>query len=567
MQLCPATPSARGDYRNNLVPLFDPNNWCDSTPNPGGEYKAWITPIDKYSPDPNNPQCSSSSNISFGFCDSDSKTDNFKVKKANAAYVAICKFNDENANGTQDSGEPLIPFWPIKADGVDTLTGPLGTINAQTDANGCVSFSVSDFNTGGGVVTLTEGLLPGWQQTAPLDGTYTVPDGNPSTNGTVTVTVVNGVESLTLAAGDNVSAPNFGNTCTNESCGGNLVQLLVTKDANPSLTRTFTWTITKSVDQNTAYTNGNGALFNYTVVVTHDAGTDSGWQVTGKIKVSNPSLIDITGVNVNDAVDNGGTCNVVGGTGITVPAKSEVDVPYTCTYGALPGAGTNTATASWDKSQASGTASVDFTNAAVKVVDGTVTVTDTFGGTLGTVNYNDPNNPTTFTYAHTFTGDPAGTCTSHVNIATFTTNTTSTTGTATQTVKDCQGADLTVSKSATASYNSNITKNVDKTKVEQSGGTVTFNYTVKVSTSGWIVTGQIVVTNPNDWEDITANVVDVLSDGGGSCAVTGGTGVLVSRSSFVTLPYTCSFSAVPSTGSGANNATASWNATASFTPP
>src|SRR5579864_2791656 len=131
VQLCPATPSARGDYRNNLPPLFDANNWCDSTPNPGGEYKAWLTPIDKYSPDPSHSQCSSGANQTFGFCDSDSKTDNFKIKKANAAYVAICKFNDENANGTQDSGEPLIPFWPIGADGVDTLTGPLGTVTAQ----------------------------------------------------------------------------------------------------------------------------------------------------------------------------------------------------------------------------------------------------------------------------------------------------------------------------------------------------------------------------------------------------------------------------------------------------
>ncbi|TAK16790.1 MAG: hypothetical protein EPO35_04680, partial [Acidobacteria bacterium] len=56
------------------------------TPNPGGEYKAWLTPVASYSPNESAPNCSGkNSNIRFGFCDADSKTDNFKIRSLNAA--------------------------------------------------------------------------------------------------------------------------------------------------------------------------------------------------------------------------------------------------------------------------------------------------------------------------------------------------------------------------------------------------------------------------------------------------------------------------------------------------
>ena len=40
----------------------------------------WLTPVANYSPNPATPQCSSISNLTFGFCNADSKTDNFKVR-------------------------------------------------------------------------------------------------------------------------------------------------------------------------------------------------------------------------------------------------------------------------------------------------------------------------------------------------------------------------------------------------------------------------------------------------------------------------------------------------------
>ncbi len=552
-----------------------PTDFAD-TPNPGGEYKAWLTPVANYSPAGQDNCSQPSSHQSYGFCDSDSKTDNFKIKSPNAAYIVVCKFNDLDGNGIQDNSEPLIPFWPIDAANVDTLTGPLGIVKTATDATGCVSFSVSTFPNSDNTdtVTLNEEVPAGWQETAPPSGTY---DTNGILTGSAGPTSVAGfVETITVKAGDTITAPNFGNTCVNfdptNGCGGNDIVLSVKKDANPSLTRTYTWGITKSVDNTTVYSAGGGASnpAKYTVSVTHDNGTDSGWLVTGTIKVSNPSLVDVTNVNVTDAVDNGGTCVITfgpngDGTGLTIPASSEVPVPYTCTYSSLPADGTNTATALSPSGSQIGTASIAFSGAAIKIVDGSVTVTDTLGGTLGTVSYTDPS-PTSFMYSETF-NDKAGTCTSHQNTATFTTNTTGATGTAGVTVTDCQGADLTVSKTAAAAFNSSIAKSVNQTKVEQAGGNVTFNYTVTVSESAWAVSGNITVTNPNDWESVTATVGDALSDAGGVCIVNGGTtSVTVVASSYVSVPYNCTFAARPTAVSGTNTGSATWNAATAHTP-
>jgi hypothetical protein len=529
------------------------------TPNNGGEYKVWMAPADGFT----------------GFTPSNSKTDNFKVRNStSAAYVTVCKFNDVSDNGSQDSGEPLIPHWPITATGVDAGGTPGQTVITQTDDFGCVSFAVSSFpNSGTQTVTLTEGTLGvDWTQTAPGNGTYDafgiVGTGPTTVSGATSLSggpPSGGVISVTLSAGDNVTAPNFGNfnpNCGATDCGG--TSLVVTKDANPS--NKFTWTIQKSVDQTTIDTSTGSATFNYTVTLTHDAGT--GWVVNGNIRVSNPTLADISGITVTDAVDNGGSCTITDtnvGLNETVEAGEHIDVPYTCTYNGLPMPipGTNTATATWATGTASGPAIVDFTNA---VIDGSVSVSDTFGGTLGTVSYTDPS-PKTFTYSKTFTGDLAGTCTSHDNTATFTTNTTGTTGTASQAVKQCVGADLLVSKTAAGSFNSNIAKSVSPSgTVKQDGGSVTFTYKVTVTESGWSVSGNITVINPNNWEDITANLADALNLGGAACTISGGSSQTVPASSRISPSYTCAFSSAPSATSGTNTAMATWDNVAFHTP-
>ena len=328
--------------------------------------------------------------------------------------------------------------------------------------------------------------------------------------------------------------------------------LTVTKTAQATFTRTFTWGITMSVDPATRnVAAGNPAPFDYAVAVTHDAGTDSNWEVTGTITVSNPNdsgPITLTGVE--DAVP-GGSCSITSGDPhAQVPASDSVKLDYICTFTSDPGSGLNTATVTWNAGAAStpdgstnGTASFTF-GAPTTIVDGSATVTDTLGGTLGTLSSGDVS-PTTLTDHQTFSGDQAGTCTSHPNTATFTTSTTGTTGSDSGSASVCTGADLTVQKTATTSftrtYKWKITKSVAApTTVTKAGGsTAAFDYTVNVASDGyvdsaWVVSGKITLTNPNDWQDVTVSLADSLP----GCTLASTT-VTVPKSGSADVGYSC----------------------------
>jgi hypothetical protein len=217
--------------------------------------------------------------------------------------------------------------------------------------------------------------------------------------------------------------------------------LAVQKDATPKLDRTYVWDLTKSAADPTKVNQvGGSATFNYTVKAHHDNGTDSNWRVTGTITVSNPNNWEpVTLTGVTDAIDNGGNgCTITSGDpNATLAPKGSlgdsVSLGYQCTYGSAPSPSsfTNTATAHWSADaahtadgSADGTATGDFANAKVTIHDGSVTVTDpnyaggTPPGTLGVANYNDPNNPTLFTYSKSFPV-PANGCQSYDNTAHF----------------------------------------------------------------------------------------------------------------------------------------------------
>jgi hypothetical protein len=215
-------------------------------------------------------------------------------------------------------------------------------------------------------------------------------------------------------------------------------KLTVSKDATPSFDKTFTWGASKSVDKTRVEQIGGSATFNYTVTATHDGGTDGNWKVSGQITVTNPNADDVTGVDLSDAVDNGGSCTVDDGNaiGLTVPGNGSLQKPYACTYSsALSSAtGTNTVTASWPgqtlangalaAGSASGTKGFDFGAVSPNLVDNCATFTDTFDGTPGTLSpqkcSTDPS-PSTFTYARTITV-PTFDCQSYGNTVDFATN-------------------------------------------------------------------------------------------------------------------------------------------------
>jgi hypothetical protein len=359
--------------------------------------------------------------------------------------------------------------------------------------------------------------------------------------------------------------------------------LTVLKNASPSFARKYLWTIDKSVDAAEVHTAG-GATVDYTVSVSHDAGTDQGWTVEGTITVNNPNDFEVNGVDVSDTVDDpNASCTVSNGTGRTVGANDSFDVDYSCTYSQAPASSseTNTVTVTWpdplgEDQETSATFSIEFAFPADPApIDGCVTVTDpmaTDPPLPATVCVGDAN-PTELTYSVTFT-DPAGTCTSHENTATATTDTTETSVSDSATVEVCVGADLEVSKTAatafTRTYGWSIDKQASPPLVEQIGGTATFNYKVIVTRtgfvdSGWTVSGTISVHNPNDWEAITADLTDAVGNGG-SCMVTGGASVVVAAGGTESRSYTCTYAAPPNPASGTNTATATWDASAAATP-
>lgn len=457
------------------------------------------------------------------------------------------KFNDADQDGIKDTPDAPLVAWEIDVTG--TKLGVPYSTAMFTDSGGNWSVNLDR----GTSFTACEVLQTGWIQDFPAASPT-----NPA------VTTIGGVNCWTGTVPiANTSGYDFGNFQPSN--------LTVTKTATPAFTRTYAWSISKSVDSTEIDTSSGGsAVFHYTVVASQTGSTDSAWAVNGTITVTNQNLLfDFTGVNVTDSIDNSGSCSSItggsnNGVNETILRNSSVVFTYTCTFGSNPGSGTNTAKATWNQgiNSASGKAGYTF-GSPTNPVNQTIHVTDTVGGNLGSLTATDPLATAatqTFTYSRTITA-PTSTCATYDNTASIT----ETSQSSKATVKVCGASPLTVAKNAGGTYTSAITKSVDKTKVEQAGGSITLNYTVKVTESGWTVSGNIMVTNPNDWESITANVGDSLSDSGGVCTVTGGSGAVVAKSAAITLPYTCSFASPPSSASGTNTAAATWNASAAHT--
>ncbi len=216
--------------------------------------------------------------------------------------------------------------------------------------------------------------------------------------------------------------------------------LEVQKDASTSFTRTYNWNIEKSTDQSSLTLALNQSfVVNYSVTVDVSSITDSDWAVSGNITVyghsADGSSAPITGVWDVVSPDIVATVDCP----VTFPySVSEGDV-LKCTYTtSLPDASsrTNTATAKLDYfgdiSPFTATADVDFANASINEIDECINVSDSYAGDLGQVCRGEA--PKTFTYSRTI--GPFATCGDYTidNTATFVTNDTGATGSASQTV-------------------------------------------------------------------------------------------------------------------------------------
>jgi len=142
----------------------------DDTPNKGGVYKAWITPVDQYAPiAPFDPQGGHDEKVNnegyapgnfHGFIPRWSKTDNFKVKKRPFVppEITVRKFHDKNANGVWDEGEEEITGWAVD------YADPLGVVETVFTPDTILAAEP-------GAYTFVEATPSGTQQTVSiLDG-------------------------------------------------------------------------------------------------------------------------------------------------------------------------------------------------------------------------------------------------------------------------------------------------------------------------------------------------------------------------------------------------------------
>lgn len=219
---------------------------------------------------------------------------------------------------------------------------------------------------------------------------------------------------------------------------------IVTKDAAGAYEESYSWGIAKAADPLRVTKAGGSATFDYTVSVSHDAGTVENVKVSGTISIYNPNDHPITGVDVTDRLSDGTTCAVEDGIGVTLDGF-RTDLGYTCDLGdTLPqGSLRNTVTITWP-AQAVGSGSLAAGSDADttediwfdrNAVDECVDVDDSVQGVLGEVCVGGAN-PTRFTYSRTVPVPPFG-CLGYDNTARFTTNDTGATGSASAGVEVC----------------------------------------------------------------------------------------------------------------------------------
>jgi hypothetical protein len=151
------------------------------TPNNGGEYKVWVTPVGDFVGDPNIVDNGYSAAYFHGFIPAASKTDNFKVKARAGVCLTIKKFIDFDEDGKPDSVEPYVQ-WPV------FVTGPLGDVIQGVLYTGSPASKFPDLkvcNLGAGTYVVSELVFDGWNVTSNIvDKKYYTP---PSTDIVVTI--------------------------------------------------------------------------------------------------------------------------------------------------------------------------------------------------------------------------------------------------------------------------------------------------------------------------------------------------------------------------------------------
>ncbi len=371
------------------------------------------------------------------------------------------------------------------------------------------------------------------------------------------------------------SAPDFVNTATiketNQSDSATVkvhcYAPMVSKTAGTTYDREYSWSIIKESDGTYFKFIGDPVTkHDYTVSVDQTV-TDTNFVVSGAITVTNPNPNAAMTVSVADSVGAVGAVLDCGGS-LTVPAGGSA----TCGYSAaLPTAtdGTNVATVTLNGIGFTGSADYSFANARVKETgDRAITVTDSYKGDLGSADGDK-----TFSYSREFACPTDVTrytngvyqAPDFVNTATIT----ETNQSDSATVKLTCYAPV-VSKTAEGTYTKTHNWAIEKTvnpasQAGSPGDVLPWTWTVKVSetpsNSGFAVSGEITVVNPNGQAELAASLSDQLNDGtvGAISGCTGGTydgGILTVPAGGTAV---CGYSALPSGLASTNVATVTLN--------
>jgi hypothetical protein len=389
-------------------------------------------------------------------------------------------------------------------------------------------------------------------------------------------------------------------------CAGNAAKpLTISKSAAGDYTTTSHWKVEKSADPGQLkLAPGQQGTASYTVTVTNTSNDNGAVTVHGQVVIhnlNNGATDQNSTPTVTDHLSDGTQCTVD-----PLPASlpsGDTTLNYTCDPDSgffNNGPPTNKAVLTWgnqtlsDGSQLAGdsanTGDVAITPLNQSKVNDCITPSDPKApdGTFKQVCLGDldANSQYKFTYSMPFTGgtdqnsaNPPGTCTDNTNTVSLLDANGNVVDSATDSahVNVCVGADLTVSKDANPTFKRtyawDIHKAVDKTKVNQVGGSATFNYTVNASQTGvsdseWAVKGTIHVANPNDWEGIDLTGLSDAVDNGGNCSLDSQLAdpTTIPAGGSMDFPYTCTYSSAPSAASGTNTATATWDKYAAATP-
>jgi hypothetical protein len=287
----------------------------------------------------------------------------------------------------------------------------------------------------------------------------------------------------------------------------------VEKTATTTFTRTFPWTIEKSVtpDSWDLFTGESGTS-EYTVALTKGAGVDSAWAVSGTITITNDSGDDTVVESVTDELSGVGSVTVNCGAGVSFPYDLDDGDTLVCSYSsALPNGTSRTNVAEvvldwggfFDDS-----AAVTF-GAPSSTVNNTVSVTDSLEGSLGTFSATGSTS-----YTRTFDCDEDE-------------GTTNNTATIVETGQSDSAAvvvnchELTVTKDATTALTRTWEWDIDKSVTPETwdmftGDSGTSEYTVDIEKVGstdaeWTVSGNITVSNATPIDATVNSVEDVVS--------------------------------------------------------